>query len=145
VSGDLYIDPSRASFDLFKSLPRDQPIWMLNQVKFRALAAYPDGHDWAGQGLTGAEAYAEYGRTTQPIFSRLGGSIVWRGQMQVMLTGPQTESWDTIFIAHYPTANAFFAMITDPDYKRAVVHRQAAVETSRLVRCQQSDSSGGFA
>jgi hypothetical protein len=36
-------------------------------------------------------------------------------------------------------------MVTDADYREAVKHRQAAVLTSRLVRCQQQDASGGFA
>jgi uncharacterized protein (DUF1330 family) len=144
MGDDYHIDPTRAAFDLFKSLPRDEPIWMLNQVKFRPLALYPDGHTDAGLVRTGAQAYGEYGRTSQSIFARVGGSVVWRGQMQAMLTGPQEEAWDTIFIAHYPAASAFFAMITDPDYKLAVVHRQAAVLTSRLVRCQQMETGGGF-
>jgi uncharacterized protein (DUF1330 family) len=141
---DHHVDPTRAAFDFFKSLPRDEPIWMLNQVKFRAVALYPDGHADADLGRTGAQAYAEYGRISQLIFARVGGSVVWRGQMQAMLTGPQEEAWDTIFIAHYPSASAFLAMITDPDYKMAVVHRQAAVLTSRLVRCQQLAEGDGF-
>jgi uncharacterized protein (DUF1330 family) len=144
VDSGHFIDPTREAFDLFKSLPRDEPIWMLNQVKFRLLALYPDGHADTPLNRTGAQAYSEYGRTSQLIFARVGGSVVWRGQMQAMLTGPETESWDTIFIAHYPTAGAFFAMISDPAYKLAVVHRQAAVETSRLVRCQQMDAGNGF-
>jgi uncharacterized protein (DUF1330 family) len=144
VDSGHFIDPTREAFDLFKSLPRDEPIWMLNQVKFRAVALYPEGHVDAGLRRTGAQAYGEYGRTSQPIFAHVGGSVVWRGQMQAMLTGPQEEAWDTIFIAHYPAASAFFAMITDPDYKLAVVHRQAAVLTSRLVRCQQLETGQGF-
>ena len=142
---EAYVDPTRAAFDLFKALPRDEPIWMLNQVRYRPLALYPEGHPAAGLGRTGEEAYREYGRTSDPIFSRLGGKIIWRGKMQLMLTGPETENWDTIFIAHYPSASAFLAMVTDADYREAVKHRQAAVLTSRLVRCQQMDASGGFA
>jgi uncharacterized protein (DUF1330 family) len=34
----------------------------------------------------------------------------------------------------YPDAAAFLAMVTDPEYKPVVVHRQAAVRDSRLVR-----------
>jgi uncharacterized protein (DUF1330 family) len=145
LNQEAHIDPTREAFEFFKTLPREEPIWMLNQVKLRSLAVYPDGHPDAGLGRSGAQAYGEYGRTSQSIFKKVGGSIVWRGQMQAMLTGPADEVWDTIFIAHYPTASAFFAMVTDIDYKSAVVHRQAAVETSRLVRCQQLDGGKGFA
>jgi uncharacterized protein (DUF1330 family) len=145
MTPEAHIDPTRAAFDLFKALPRDEPIWMLNLVRYRDLAAYPDGHPDAGKGRTGAEAYKAYGVESGPIFERVGGRVVWRGAMQVMLTGPAEEHWDAVFIAHYPSAGAFLAMVTDPDYRVAVVHRQAAVATSRLVRCQALDTSGGFA
>ncbi len=131
---ESYVDPTRAAFDLFKSLPRDTPINMLNLVRYRDLAAYPEGHEHAGKGWTGARAYEEYGTTSAPIFGRLGGQIVWRGRFETMLTGPADEQWDAAFIAAYPNAGAFLAMVTDPDYKLAVVNRQAAVATSRLVR-----------
>lgn len=131
---ETYVDPTRAAFDLFKSLPRDTPINMLNLIRYRDLAAYPDGHDHAGKGWTGARAYEEYGATSAAIFERLGGQIVWRGRFETVLTGPAEEQWDAAFIAAYPNAGAFLAMVTDPDYKIAVVNRQAAVATSRLVR-----------
>ena len=131
---EAYVDPTRAAFDLFKSLPRDTPINMLNLIQYRDLAAYPDGHDHAGKGWTGARAYEEYGATSAAIFERLGGQIVWRGRFETVLTGPADERWDAAFIAAYPNAGAVLAMVTDPDYKLAVVNRQAAVATSRLVR-----------
>lgn len=131
---ESYVDPTRAAFDIFKSLPRDTPINMLNLVKYRDVAAYPDGHEHARKGWTGARAYEEYGATSAAIFERLGGQIIWRGKLETVLTGPADEQWDAAFIAAYPNAGAFLAMVTDPDYRVAVVNRQAAVTTSRLVR-----------
>ena len=129
-----YIDPTRAAFDLFKSLPRDTPINMLNLVRYRDVAAYPEGHEHVAKGWSGARAYEEYGTTSAAIFERLGGKIVWRGRFETVLTGPADEQWDAAFVAAYPNAGAFLAMVTDADYKLAVVNRQAAVETSRLIR-----------
>ncbi|MBO9451389.1 DUF1330 domain-containing protein [Tropicibacter sp. R16_0] len=138
-----YIDPEREQFEAFKALDRDQPIEMLNLVKFRERAAYPAEHPLASAGLTGAEAYGNYGIDTAPIIARLGATIVWRGTMQAVLIGPGDEHWDEVFIARYPTAHAFLEMVTDPEYQRAVIHRQAAVETSRLIRC--APAAGGKA
>jgi hypothetical protein len=59
---------------------------------------------------------------------------VWLGQPEAVVTGPLDERWDIAFIARYPTAGAFLEMITDPVYREAVKHRQAAVEDSRLIR-----------
>ncbi len=139
-----FVDPERAQFEAFKALDRDHPIEMLNLVKFRPLAAYPTDHELAGAGMTGAQAYRNYGAETAPIIARLGASILWRGAFQSTLIGPQDEEWDAVFIARYPTAHAFLQMVTDPDYQTAVVHRQAAVETSRLIRCAPTVGGESF-
>lgn len=144
MAEDRYIDPDRAAFEAFKALPRDTPIHMLNLIRYRAEAAYPAGHALAGKGLSGAEAYAEYGKASGPIFTRLGGSIVWRGRFEAMVIGPDDKQWDNVFIAQYPNAGAFLAMVTDPDYRLAVVHRQAAVLTSRLMRFAPDTSGDMF-
>ena len=128
------IDPERSQFDAFKALPRDQPIHMLNLVRVRELAAYPDGHPNAGKGMSGREAYRAYGRDSGPVFQRVGGRQIWAGRPEVVVTGPLDERWDIAFIAAYPGAGAFLEMITDPVYREAVKHRQAGVEDSRLIR-----------
>lgn len=137
---DRHIDPERAQFDAFKALPRDTPIHMLNLVRFKDRATYPDDHPLAGKALTGAEAYANYGKDSSAVFSRVGGSVVWSGTMEAMVIGPADEHWDAMFIARYPNSGAFMEMVTDPVYRQAVVHRQAAVETSRLIRCASNPS-----
>jgi uncharacterized protein (DUF1330 family) len=135
-----YIDPEREQFEAFKRLPRDEPIMMLNFLRFREKAAYEDDRE-----ATGAEAYATYGEESGPIFRRVGGEIIWRGKPELMLIGPQDKHWDLIFVARYPSAAAFLEMVTDPDYRIAVKHRQAAVLDSRLIRTAESGEGGGFA
>lgn len=144
---EFFVDPTRANFDAFKALPRDTPINMLNLIRYRDRALYPEGHSHEHKGLTGEAAYAEYGRTSEPIFARVGGKTIWRGRFETMVTGPagEGERWHLAFIAYYPNAAAFLAMITYPDYKKAVVHRQAAVQTSRLVRFAPLELGKGFA
>jgi uncharacterized protein (DUF1330 family) len=103
---------------------------MLNLIRLRESALYPDGRK-----VTGAEAYAEYGKVSGPVFQRVGGEIIWRGEPQAMLIGPADGLWDIAFIARYPSASAFLEMVTDEFYQReAVPHRQAAVSDSRLIR-----------
>lgn len=140
-----HVDPARPQFEQFKGFDRDGPIDMLNLVALRDSGAYPAGHVLSGAGLTGAEAYHRYGEETAPILARIGAEIVWRGDMQAMLIGPMTETWDHLFIARYPSTHAFLDMVTDPAYRQAVIHRQAAVRTSRLIRCQPAAPGGAFA
>jgi len=124
-----HIDPTKEVFAQFRDSDRPGPIHMLNLVRLRKQAAYPDGRK-----ATGEEAYAAYGRDSGPVFARLGGRIVWQGKFELMLIGPENERWDHCFIAEYPTVAAFVEMIRDPVYREAVKHRQAAVEDSRLIR-----------
>lgn len=142
---DQHVDPERAAFEAFKALPRDAPVEMLNLLRFREVAAYPAGHARAGAGLTGAEAYRLYGAESGPVFRRVGGTILWSGRPELTLIGPADERWDAAFVARYPTAAAFLEMVTDPDYRQAVVHRQAAVLTSRLIRHAPRPAGTGFA
>ena len=127
-------------FRAFRDVPRDGPIHMLNLVALRERAEYPDG-----RAATGAEAYAAYGRETAHILKGLGGRIVWRGKMEAMLIGPQEgEDWDLCFIAEYPSVDAFVSMIKNPEYREAMVHRQAAVKDSRLIRMEPLGGGADF-
>ena len=138
------IDPLRAQFDAFKALPRDEPIQMLNLIRLKKMATYPEGHPDHGKGLTGLDAYRAYGRTSAEIFKRVGGKQVWAGKPEVVVTGPADERWDLAFIAEYPSAGAFLAMVTDPEYREHVKHRQAGVEDSRLIRMKPVTPGAGF-
>ncbi len=140
-----HIDPERAQFDAFKALDRDAPLNMLNLVALNDLAKYPGDHPLARAGTTGAQAYRAYGTASAPVLARVGGTITWRGQFDTTLIGPTDEIWDVMFIAAYPNAHAFLAMISDPDYQEGVVHRQAAVKTSRLIRTQSLPLTDRFA
>jgi uncharacterized protein (DUF1330 family) len=134
-----HVDPTKQAFAEFRANARAGPIHMLNLVRLRAQARYPDGRQ-----ATGADAYAAYGRDSAPVFARLGGRIVWRGAFEQMLIGPAEERWDHCFIAEYPSVSAFVDMIRDPLYREAVKHRQAAVEDSRLIRLAPLPPGAGF-
>ncbi|MGZ6049511.1 MAG: DUF1272 domain-containing protein, partial [Phenylobacterium sp.] len=53
---DAYIDPDRQAWEAFKALPRDRPIQMLNLIRLRERAEYPEGHPNHGKAISGAEA-----------------------------------------------------------------------------------------
>jgi len=133
------IDPSKKQFEHFKKLPRNTPIMMLNLIALKDKASYEDG-----RAASGAEAYASYGKESDVIFSSVGGEIIWRGNPESIVIGPTDEHWDIAFIARYPDAGAFLAMVTNPDYQSIVFHRQAAVKDSRLIRLGEASDGVGF-
>lgn len=134
-----YVDPTHKKFREFRRLAGEGPVHMLNLVRLRKRAAYTDG-----RAASGAEAYAAYGRESGPIFRRVGGKIAWSGDFELMLIGPEDEHWDICFIAEYPSGTAFVEMVKDQEYQKAVLHRQAAVEDSRLIRLAPKTAGAGF-
>lgn len=136
-----YVGFDGEQFRAFRDVEDDGPLHMLNLVKLHPEVAYP-----SGETVTGREAYRRYGAGSAPVFHRLGGRIVWRGNMLAMLIGPQTnEEWDLCFIAEYPNLEAFVSMIKDPEYRVAMEHRQLAVANSRLIRTAPLEIGANFA
>ena len=139
-----HIDPTREIMAVFRDLPSDRPIAMINLLRFRDHADYPVDHPGHEKGMTGAEAYRLYGKAAAGPFQRSGGRQVWLGRPELTVIGPVDEVWDLAFIAAYPSGDAFVAMLRDPEYRLAVVHRQAAVLDSRLIRCEPRGPGAAF-
>ncbi len=135
-----YTGFTKEIWEAFRADARPGPIQMLNLIKLRERADYPDGRVASGR-----DAYAEYSRISAPVLERLGGRIVWRGGFELMLIGPQAEAWDICFIAEYPSVGAFAQMMRDPAYHEALPHRQAGVADSRLVRFAPQPGGVNFA
>lgn len=133
-----HVNPTREQFKAIFGLPLEAPVMMLNLLRFRDRAAYAEDDPERGEpAMSGAEAYRRYSDEATPVFEGLGGSQVWIGRAQTMVIGPDDEDWDLAFVARYPSARAFVEMLRDPDYQRAVRHRNAAVADSRLIRCSE--------
>ena len=140
-----HVDPTRGAMAAFRDLPPDRPVAMINLLRFRERAAYAADVDPAiDREVGGAEAYAAYGRAAAAPFARAGGRQVWLGRPQLTVIGPADEAWDLAFIAEYPSGSAFLDMLRDPEYQAAVVHRQAAVADSRLIRCDARRPGAAF-
>src|SRR5260221_10307860 len=106
-----HIDPTKEVFAQFRANDRPGPIHMLNLVRLREQAAYPDGRK-----ASGAEAYAAYRRASGPVFERLRGRIVWQGRVGLVLVGPAGGRWGHGLVPQYPRAAGLSRTIRDPVY-----------------------------
>lgn len=124
------IDPAPGTFRrTLGALPEEEPVVMLNLLRFKAQADPVDGE----AGRTGAQAYARYGELAAPHLERVGAEIVWRGTARGSVIAPEGEAWDEVLLVRYPSPQAFVAMVTDPAYQALARHRTAALEDARLV------------
>jgi uncharacterized protein (DUF1330 family) len=109
--------------------PKDQPIVMLNLLRFRDRAKYID----APQELSGREAYRLYMQEAAACVKAVGAEVIWSGRSVGALIAPPDESWDQVLLVRYPSIDAFMEMIESPEYHGVAKHRTAAVSDSRLV------------
>jgi uncharacterized protein (DUF1330 family) len=134
------IDPTPEQFRDFVSAPSEGPILMINMLRFRETAAYPDGFDAAP--CSGREAYERYSEGATKKLALAGGEIVWSAEPRNVVIGEPGERWDEVFAVSYPSRDAFVTMITDPEYQAFVLHRTASLEDSRLIQCVPGGPAG---
>lgn len=109
----------------------DEPVVMLNLLRYRELAASGAGVD----GLSGREAYGVYGKKFAELGPRFGGEPIWMGRALHSLIG--AEDWDIVILVRYPTRRQFVEMMDDPDYLAIAPIRAAALADSRLLEMSQ--------
>ncbi|MGE0387127.1 MAG: DUF1330 domain-containing protein [Gammaproteobacteria bacterium] len=133
AGGYLYSEAEQ--YEAFKATAPGVPILMVNLIRFHALARYPAGHPDAGAGRSGAQAFAIYRREVAPIIARVGGRQSLSAVDGLTLIGPPRERWDWFAVNEYPGVEAFLALMRDPGYRAASVHRAAAIADTRTIRC----------
>jgi uncharacterized protein (DUF1330 family) len=111
-----------------------EPIVMLNLLKFRARAQYPDGRK---TDLTGAQAYGLYAEKMRTIVERAGGKFVFAGDVKSLAIGEVEEVWDVAALVEYPSSAAFARIATSPEVAEIGVHRAAGLEGQLLIRVTQ--------
>lgn len=132
-STPVYITFDEKSFATLKALPQDQPLDLLNMIRFRDVAQYPDGSEFAGQGWSGVEAYSEYSRRIAPLVDPNSRESAYGAMPLLTIVGPDHEQWDRVFVVRWASTAAFLNLIESEEYQRASVHRTAAVADSRAI------------
>lgn len=102
----------------------DGPFVMVNLLKFKPRAEYPDGTD---AHLSGAEAYARYGAEVRKLVEGLGGCVRYSGAVTDLMIGDVEELWDAVALAEYPSLAAFREMAMSPAMHAIEHHRKAGL------------------
>ncbi len=116
----------------------DGPIWMLNLMKYRAVADYGEEGGPAVSGKDADDAYAPV-----KVLEDIGAMIAVFGDVTRQVDGE--PAWDRIAVVRYPTRHSFFAMQERDDFKKKYVHKKAGMEFTIIMGCLPdpvSDASG---
>ena len=109
----------------FLETGNDEPIYMVNLLKFKDKAEYPDKRE---TDLSGKEAYAIYAEEVQHHLAKVGAKSIFGASVKRLMLGEVEELWDSVAIATYPNRKAILEMISDPDYIKSAQHRVAGLK-----------------
>ena len=119
-----YAEINEAQVMTMIQAPTEGPFYMVNLIRYREWAEYPDGRQ---TDLTGREANALY----SPIefLEAIGARAVFNGEV-VGTTLGEEGTWDEVAIVEYPCPLALFAMVAHPEFQARAVHKDAGLEAS---------------
>src|SRR5688500_18558175 len=87
--------------------PDDQPVVMLNLLKFKPRA------DASAGAMTGQEAYERYARAMRTVVESHGGRFLWAGQVNSLVIGEaDAADFDVVGIVEYPSRKKFVEIAT---------------------------------
>jgi uncharacterized protein (DUF1330 family) len=134
VDVESAVYPTHSRVDALMADTSDGPVVMLNLLKFRAKAVYPDGRP---SDLTGRQAYDLYAAPMQKVIEDGGGRVLFGGAIASLVIGEVEDLWDTCVLVEYPSAAAFAAIVTSPEVAEIGVHRAAGLDGQLLIRVTQ--------
>jgi hypothetical protein len=104
----------------------DQPIYMINLLKFKEKAEYKDGRETS---LSGREAYALYAEIIEKHLIEIGGEIIFKSKVTRITVGKVDELWDAIAIAKWPSKKVMGEnmMPSNPELLEGYQHREAGL------------------
>ena len=125
------VHPSAAQAAAFFGALEDGPFVMVNLLKFKEKATYPDGRD---ADLPGSAAYARYGAEVAKLVEQLGGRVRYSGAVTGLILGEVEELWDMVALAEYPSYQAMKDMVMSGEYRAIAVHRDAGLAGQLNIR-----------
>jgi len=137
---DIAVYPTREKLMELAGSKDDQPIVMLNLLKFREVAEYNDGRS---EKISGREAYMRYGAAMRDIVAKGGGRMLISADLKDVVIGEVSDLWDVVAMVEYPSAAGFFAIAASPEVTAAGVHREAGLAGQILIRSNLNDAISG--
>jgi hypothetical protein len=141
---ERYLEPTQEAGAHLFSQGIEGEVVMMNLLKFREHADYSAHPDLdPGETISGRAAFEIYMDETLPFLEASGGSILFQGDSDRFLIGPQAESWDMVLLIRQRSLQDFLAFASNGDYLHVLGHRTAALEDSRLLPITKFESTAG--
>jgi hypothetical protein len=114
------------------ALPAEQPVVMLNLLRYRDQAVYDDPTNQPA--CTGQQAFQAYIEAFLQYNDPAEFTILFQGAAQAQLAGPPGEQWDAVALVEYRNLAVFRRWVESDFYTRQVAPiRRAALADWRLM------------
>jgi uncharacterized protein (DUF1330 family) len=127
VKTTIALYPTREQISTLLTGPADQPVVMLNLLRFKPLADPPD------VGISGEEAYRRYAEEMIAFVQSKGGRVIWSGRIDSQVIGEGSDFFHMVGLVEYPSRKAFVEIATDPHVQEIGMHRAAGLEGQWLL------------
>jgi len=117
------VEPSRENLVEYLS-GADEPVVMVNLLRFRERAEYEDGR---ATELTGAQAYGLYGKEMRKLVEAAGGRFLYIGDVESLLLGEVEDLWDAVGLVEYPSPKSLVTITSSPEFQEIEKHRIAGL------------------
>lgn len=108
----MAVDPTGADLKAFLAAAPDEPVTMLNLLRFA------DG---------GRARYDEYVAHFRRTSGRFGAEVLYYGYGGAPVVAERGQDWDAVLLVRYPSRRAFSDMVRDPEYQQGTHLRSAAL------------------
>lgn len=126
--------PTTEQLDAFLAAPQDEPVAMMNILRFK------DEADATHAGLSGEQATMQYARAMRTFVEAHGGQFVFAGHIASQLVGEGGEGFHFVSIMRYPSRQAFLELAGNEEIAGTIGrHRDAGLDSQWLLVMTEAD------
>ncbi len=124
----MAIYPNKEQIEELMKGPADQPVVMVNLLKFKPRADKSEG-DASGQA-----AYGRYAEKMREVVESQGGRFIWSGRVDSQVIGEDGDpEFDVVALVEYPSRQKFIEIASSQKVGEIGEHRSAGLEMQWLI------------
>ena len=131
----MAIYPTKEQIEELMKGPPDQPVVMVNLLKFKPRADASEG-DASGQ-----EAYGRYAEQMRKVVESQGGRFIWAGRVDSMVIGEEDPNFHVVALVEYPSRQKFLEIAGSEKVREIGEHRSAGLESQWLLATTEATLS----
>ena len=129
----MAIYPSNEQIEELMTGPTDQPVVMVNLLKFKERADESEGE------ASGQVAYGRYAEQMRKVVESQGGRFIWAGRVDSKVIGEDGDpEFDVIALVEYPSRQKFLEIVGSERVREIGEHRSAGLEMQWLIATTQT-------